>query len=353
MNSWFYARNGEQKGPVSVQELFRLAEVGEFNPKQDLVWREGMSDWKKVSDIPELTHPSAGQKPVATQASPTRPTTSDNPYQAPAASSFTAPTPDSDELPEIEPGSSPLGVTECISRGFDLLKRHFGIIFAVWVIYFAISMGVGTVLGIMEELVNPSQTPSFNPTPSSTTTEPSLEDVLSQFETEFSPISIFTNLISQVLSIYLTMGITRFSLNLMAGKPAEITDIFGEGSKLIRGFLASLLMGLIVMVGFLLLIVPGIYLSLRFSYVQTAIVDKNMKIWEAFKYSSTITTNNKWALLWLGVLLFFINVGGFLACCLGLLFTIPLTSLAWLVAYRWLKHGPAALEDRGLLRSQF
>src|SRR5262245_2199514 len=42
---WYYAVGGEQKGPVSDQELQRLAQQGAVTP-QTLVWREGMAGWQ-------------------------------------------------------------------------------------------------------------------------------------------------------------------------------------------------------------------------------------------------------------------------------------------------------------------
>ncbi|WP_411845810.1 DUF4339 domain-containing protein [Roseibacillus persicicus] len=352
MNSWFYAHSGEQKGPVSEEELARLAASGDFNPTKDLVWREGMTDWKKVAEVPELnltrsnnpTPPNeAANQPAA------RPTSSHDPYQAPVASSYPTPENSGDDLPEIEPGSSPLGITECIDRAFTLTKKHFGILVAVWVIYFAISFGLGMVLGVIEAFAGGgANQPDFS-SGSSTfpgqQTGPSTGGALA--------VSAVTNLISRVVSIFLTLGITRFGLNFISGKPAEIGMMFGEGSKLLRAFGASILYWLMVAAGSILLIVPGVYLALRFGQYQHAIVDRNMGVFEAFRYSSSITQNNKMNLLGLGVLLFLINVAGAVALCVGLLFTVPLTWLAWLLAYRWLQHGPPALQSRGLLKDQF
>jgi hypothetical protein len=54
MSEWYYAHDGEQKGPVPVSELRRLADDGNFDPQSDLVWREGMDDWKPAGTVAEL-----------------------------------------------------------------------------------------------------------------------------------------------------------------------------------------------------------------------------------------------------------------------------------------------------------
>ena len=351
MSEWFYAHNGEQKGPVSKDELANLAQAGAFNPETDLVWKEGMADWKIAAEIPELNPSSTeASTPLQTPTMAARPTTNNDPYQPPAASNYQAPSPTlSDDLPEIEPGTSPLGITECISRSFELLKRYFGIIFVAWIIFIAINFGVGVVVELIDGALAASATSN------SGFDTNSFSDPNSPFfagEHSLSPgaqlVSILINVISNVISLFLTLGMTRLALNLMSGQAAEIGMIFGEGSKLLRAFFASILYALIVFIGLLLLIVPGIYWGIKYSQYQTAIVDKDMSIWESFQYSADLTQNNKWALLGLGILTFLINLGGLIVLCIGLIFTIPLTWLAWLLAYRWLKHGQAGMEDPGL-----
>jgi uncharacterized RDD family membrane protein YckC len=51
---WFYAQNNRQMGPVALDALSALLQRREIQP-QDLVWREGMTDWKPAGEIPELS----------------------------------------------------------------------------------------------------------------------------------------------------------------------------------------------------------------------------------------------------------------------------------------------------------
>ena len=113
-----------------------------------------MADWKIAAEIPELNPSSTeASTPLQTPTMAARPTTNNDPYLPPAASNYQAPSPTlSDDLPEIEPGTSPLGITECISRSFELLKRYFGIIFVAWIIFIAINFGVS--VGVVVELID-------------------------------------------------------------------------------------------------------------------------------------------------------------------------------------------------------
>lgn len=51
--SWYYAKHGRQEGPVTEMELRGMLESAEIAPG-DLVWKEGMEDWKPAGEIAEL-----------------------------------------------------------------------------------------------------------------------------------------------------------------------------------------------------------------------------------------------------------------------------------------------------------
>ena len=43
---WYYAKGGQQHGPINAEGLKQLAATGRLQPS-DLVWREGMPAWRK------------------------------------------------------------------------------------------------------------------------------------------------------------------------------------------------------------------------------------------------------------------------------------------------------------------
>jgi len=48
--TWFYSNNGQQLGPITDQELTAKFRNGELS-STDLVWKEGMSDWKPLGEV--------------------------------------------------------------------------------------------------------------------------------------------------------------------------------------------------------------------------------------------------------------------------------------------------------------
>jgi uncharacterized membrane protein len=159
-------------------------------------------------------------------------------------------------------------------------------------------------------------------------------------------ISLMTQLIIQVFSLYIGLGLTRIGLNLVSGKPVSVGLVVSQGDKLLRAIGATFLFMIMVCVGFLLLIVPGIYITLRYGQYMVGIVDRNLGVIDSLAYSSSLTTNNRWNVLLLGLLASIICFAGMLACGIGLIFAAPVAWLSYLVAYRWMQYGSRVTMDQ-------
>lgn len=78
-DAWFFTRNGEQLGPVSLADLRIKASNRELDPRQDMVWCSGMAEWKPAGEIDGLFERREAQaSPVAAQAM----APASNPYDA-------------------------------------------------------------------------------------------------------------------------------------------------------------------------------------------------------------------------------------------------------------------------------
>ncbi len=55
---WYIARQGQQHGPLSEQELMLFVKDGHVQP-DDLVWRQGLPDWVTADQLDELLESSS------------------------------------------------------------------------------------------------------------------------------------------------------------------------------------------------------------------------------------------------------------------------------------------------------
>ncbi len=322
---WFYARGGQQSGPVTFDQLKELARSGGLDAK-DLVWTSSMKDWQPGGQVEGIfAAPASADTPPADPA---------NPYAAPQSAWNEPSTSAGAAMQEIIPGSEPIDVGACVKRGFELTKRNFGVIVLVGLTYLGVTIGASFVLGAIDSAIGMGTTQSQWQTGDAST--------FGKFQQTGGP---FSAILSNVLSIFLSLGLVRIGLNLVSGRQVAVSQLFGEGRKLLPAIGASILFGVMLVVGFLLLIIPGIYVMLRYGQFMNAMVDRNLGVMESLSYSTSITTNNRMNLLLLGLLSIVIVIAGALALVVGLIFAYPVVWLSWMVAFRWMQYGSRAVED--------
>ena len=318
MTEWYYARNGQQSGPVTFEQLGELARSGGLDAAKDLVWTSTMADWIPAGQVSGIfIQATASMIPKA--ASP-------NPYAPPQDLGIAPTAPSEQGLQEIIHGSDPIDVMACVKRGFELTMQNLGTLVLVGLIFIGLSLGMGILVGVT----------------AATTGGPPLGDPNAA---STSGLGFVVNLVSRVASIFLTLGLTRIGLNMVSGKPVSIGMLFGEGRLLLRGIGATIIFTLVFVIGLICLIAPGIYFALRYGQFMNAIVDRDMGIMEAFSYSGSLTTNNKGNIFLLGLLGIVIMIAGVLALLVGVFFAIPVIWMSSMVAYRWMQHGHRAVED--------
>ena len=150
-------------------------------------------------------------------------------------------------------------------------------------------------------------------------------------------------IVGAFFSILINLGIIKAIFMMLDGQKPEIKILFASSDKVINMFLASLLVGLIVIGGLILFIVPGIIWGLKFSQYKYFIVEKNAGPVEALKLSAQATAGAKWKLFLFGFVCAGINILGLLCLGVGLLFTVPLTMVAMTFIYRKLRDQMAAV----------
>ena len=141
-----------------------------------------------------------------------------------------------------------------------------------------------------------------------------------------------------VIRIIINMGEKRLLLNAYEDvNRAAITDLWTP-HPFWNFLLAQLAYVFIVVVGLILVIIPGIIWSLMFMFAPFIVIDKGLGPVEALKESMRITNGHKWQLFLLGLALIGINILGVICLLVGLLVSVPVSALATVYAYRFLEH---------------
>ncbi len=140
-------------------------------------------------------------------------------------------------------------------------------------------------------------------------------------------------LLQTVVNLVIGIGLIHITLKFLDKKKPEYKDLFYY-KPIVNFFLASILEGLIIVGGLILLIIPGIFFAIRLQFASYLIVDKNIGPVQAIKASWHMTRGNAWNLFFFTILLCLINVLGALCLLVGLFVTVPLTMLATTFVYR-------------------
>ena len=104
------------------------------------------------------------------------------------------------------------------------------------------------------------------------------------------------NLTSLIFAPPLAIGMTIFSLNISRDNNPEIDNLFIPfKTSWVNSILAYLMMGILIVVGFFLLIIPGIIASLMFSQVFFIMgEDKAIGAYDALVKSMNMMKGYKW-----------------------------------------------------------
>jgi uncharacterized membrane protein len=137
-----------------------------------------------------------------------------------------------------------------------------------------------------------------------------------------------------IVTAPLLAGFYVFLFKIFKGQPAEFGDFFKGFYYFLAVALAGLLVAIFTAVGFILLILPGIYLAVAYALVTPLIIDKEMHFWQAMETSRRVITAQWFSFFGFILLLLLINIVGALALLVGLLVSIPVSICAVAAAYR-------------------
>ncbi len=119
------------------------------------------------------------------------------------------------------------------------------------------------------------------------------------------------------LSYILYGGYFALLLKHARGERVVFDDLFSIDSRWISFAFLGLIKTVLILIGFLLLIIPGIYLSVRWMFAELLVIDKGLRPLEALKASSELTKGYRWKLFLFSLVMTVLILVGFLALGIG------------------------------------
>ena len=310
---------GDQKeyGPISAEVLRQWAAEGRVSG-QTSVWSEGATEWKPLSAFPEFADLLASM--------------------APASGALPPPSAQPGLPPDIFTRDYDLDIGRCISDAWNLTKSNLGTICGGVALFVLIQIVIG---------------------------------VLAQIPI----VGLVFSVGNLIISGPLMGGVYYFLLKAIRRQPADIGDVFAGfrlafGQLLLGYIVAALLAGLaavpgaaimafpiimmvrhhaveagpllLAMAGFVIAIIPAVYLSTSWMFSLPLIIDRQMEFWPAMSASRRMVGKHWWLVFGLVVVCGLINMVGFMVCCVGIFISLPVVFGAMMYAYESIFSAPGS-----------
>jgi len=196
--------------------------------------------------------------------------------------------------------------SEAVLFGWDTLKKNFGFFLGLLAIVVAVNVLFGLVMSSFSE-----EAPKA--------------------------LMVAVSVLSWILDFLISMGIIRITLKFCDREQTTYRDLFSAYRLLLNYIVGSIVYGIIVAIGLVFLIIPGIYLAVKYQFYDYLIVDKGMGPIDAVKRSGVLTEGVKRNLVLFWLMLMGINILGLLALGVGLIASVPVSWLANAYVYRRLQ----------------
>lgn len=137
-----------------------------------------------------------------------------------------------------------------------------------------------------------------------------------------------SGIISVFVGIPLGFGYAYVFLKATRKEKFEIEDLFAGFKMYWTTIGASLLTGLIIFGGFILLIIPGVVFTCKLAFVPYLVIDRKMGVIEAISASWNMTRGHAMEVFAIGLLSILMVVAGFICLFVGVFVAILWSNLA-------------------------
>ncbi len=270
MSAIHISKNGQQLGPYSVEQINEML-AQQQAALTDNAWMEGMQGWEPLNSG-AFADLGIGQSAASDTAE-----VSTQPSQAPTqASSALVET-------AVPTGGGSFSIGDSLSEGFGFFKANAG----ASILFVIISMVVGA-------------------------------------------IPVVGLLLVPLMSINFMSGVKRYRNN---GTPMDVGQLF-DFSHAVDKIVGPLVVGILIMIGMIFLIVPGIILALMWAFLYCVLADRpGTSFTEAMKISAAVTKGNRLSIFLFMIVCSLLAFVSALPLGLGLLVTIPMIQAAMYCAY--------------------
>ncbi len=145
--------------------------------------------------------------------------------------------------------------------------------------------------------------------------------------------SLFNAAYALIIMAPLGYGANWLCLRAVRGESFKVQEMFDAYRQTLQIMLATILVGVVVAIGFVMLIVPGIIFACRLSQVSYLVMEKKLEAVEAVRTSWSMTGGYSWTIFGMAMVSFLVILGGIILLIVGVFPAILWISLAFAAMY--------------------
>ncbi len=209
-------------------------------------------------------------------------------------------------------GNYRFDIGDVLTEAWELTSGFKGTFWLAFLIFMAVYIGASIVAGIISTLFT----------------------MLFPGEGMTIFIEIIVNLVLMLIIMPIEIGFFIIGIRRAAGESSEASSIMSYFSKMLPLFFTYLLMLVMIMVGLLLLVLPGIYLMFAYYLALPLVIEKNMSPWQALETSRKTITHRWFTFFFFAIIVSIIVLASMIPLLIGLIWAMPMILIAYGIIYR-------------------
>jgi len=129
-------------------------------------------------------------------------------------------------------------------------------------------------------------------------------------------------------------GITLMGIHHSVGADIRAASVFDHYSKVVPISLLMILMIILIMLGTILLVIPGIYLGIAYMMALSLMMDRDTGVWESLEISRKAITKHWFKIFFIYCLLGLLMLLAMMPLFIGLIWVLPLSSVMHGIMYK-------------------
>jgi uncharacterized membrane protein len=212
-----------------------------------------------------------------------------------------------------------LSVGDIVNQSWDIVKKNVWIFAGVFLVLVLVELFFNMLFGIggvgAAAAVNPGNT---------------AEILAAMFGASF----LLYFLVSIIVQAIFYLGYLKMALIAADGGEPTLSAFAISARKVINVIIAYFLFEILMVIGLILCIVPGIIVASRLYFFFFFIIDEDCGPIEALSKSWEATKGETWNIVLLLLAFLLVNIVGAICCGVGLLVTVPMSYIGFAIVYR-------------------